>query len=76
MDKWTVSRMIQLLVGIAFITDYMVGKTTFSLVFGGMMFFQAVLNIGCFSSKGCSVPSQKNVKIESESKDVEYELVQ
>ncbi len=76
-SKWTIARGLQLVIGIAFLVDYFSGKSTFSMIFGGMMFFQAVLNVGCFSSKGCSTPAYDNSTntVNSDSDEVEYEVI-
>ena len=45
-------------VGIYFVWNYVEDGSKFSLFFGGLMLVQALLNVGCFSSKGCSTPEQ------------------
>jgi len=53
-SKWTIQRLIQLVVGSYFIWNYIEDSGRLSLIFGGVMAFQAIFNVGCFSSKGCS----------------------
>jgi len=53
-SKWTYQRLIQLAIGFYFIWNYSQSEDRLSLFFGGVMLFQAVFNVGCFSSKGCS----------------------
>ena len=57
-SKWTYKRVLQLGVGIYFAWNYVEDGGIFSLIFGGMMLFQALLNVGCFSTRGCSTPDQ------------------
>lgn len=71
--KWTFARGLQLAVGKFFLGNYFEEGGFFNAALGGIMFVQAVLNIGCFSSKGCSTPTYKNDK--SISEDIEYEEV-
>jgi len=76
--KWTWKRLIQLAVGIFFLWKYKEGGDTLALMFGTLMTVQAVLNIGCFSSRGCSTPtknhpdSNKNI----DEIDVDYEEIE
>ena len=56
-SKWSYHRLIQLAIGAYFIWNYSQSDDRLSLFFGGFMLFQAILNIGCFSSKGCSTTS-------------------
>ncbi len=60
-DKWTYKRVLQLVVGVYFIWNFVEVGGKLSLVFGLLMSIQALLNIGCFSSKGCTT---SNVKTE------------
>lgn len=53
-NKWTYMRLIQCVVGLYFIWNFIEDDSKLSLAFGILMLFQAVFNIGCFSSKGCS----------------------
>jgi len=69
-------RLAQLIVGIVFLGNYFDEGGFFHLVFGSMMSIQAVLNMGCFSSKGCSTPNypepnnRKNQDVEVEFEEV------
>ena len=77
LSKWTITRGIQLVVGVVFLNTYFSDGDFFGLAFGGLMFFQAVLNVGCFSSKGCSTsasePVTKMTKKDLGELEVEYE---
>ena len=69
-QKWTIQRFIQLAVGGYFFWNFMEDGGKLSLAFGFLMSFQAIFNVGCFSSKGCSTttngaepqPFAKNIK--------------
>jgi hypothetical protein len=41
-----------------FIWNYFEDGSNFSLAFGGLMLFQSMLNVGCFSSKGCNTDNK------------------
>ena len=78
LSKWTIPRGIQLVVGIFFLWDYFSDGGSLALAFGTMMFAQAALNIGCFSSRGCSTnPSydKNDTTTVSNEVEVEYEEV-
>ena len=53
LNKWTIKRLIQLVVGLFFIYYYTKDKSQVALVFGILMLAQAILNMGCFSTRGC-----------------------
>ncbi len=74
--KWTWQRFVQLAVGSYFLRDYFLDGGMLVLAFGGMMFAQAVLNIGCFSSKGCSTSLPNGDQaVFSEDTEIEYEEI-
>jgi len=73
-EKWSWKRIIQVIVGIYFIWNYIEDGMLFSLIFGGMMAFQAILNVGCFSTKGCAVPVNNNQDY-SDNDEVDFEEV-
>jgi len=50
--------LIQFAVGLYFIWNYIEDGSGFSMAFGGLMLFQSLLNVGCFSSKGCDTNSK------------------
>ena len=78
LSKWTIPRGIQLAVGIFFLWEYYSDGGSLALAFGIMMFAQAVLNIGCFSSRGCSTnPSydKNDTTTVSNEAEVEYEEI-
>jgi len=70
-NKWTYKRVLQSLVGIYFIWNYFEDGNQFSLFFGGLMLVQALLNIGCFSTKGCSTPNEEPEKMQPFAKKIE-----
>ena len=53
-NKWTYKRLLQFGVGLYFVWNYLEDGSNFSLAFAGLMLFQSLLNVGCFSSKGCA----------------------
>jgi hypothetical protein len=69
-SKWTYKRLLQSAVGIYFVWNYFEDGSKFSLFFGGLMLVQALLNVGCFSSKGCSTPDQNTDDSEAFAKDI------
>ena len=60
-NKWTYKRLIQFAVGLYFVWNYVEDGSNFSLAFAGIMLFQSMLNVGCFSSKGCST-NEENLR--------------
>ena len=75
-SKWTLPRLIQLVIGFFFLQSFFEGGEMFGLLFGGFMLAQAVLNIGCFSSKGCSTSyTDKNTDMDLNDLEVEYEVL-
>ncbi len=54
-SNWSIPRILQLLVGGYLIWNYIEDKMIFSLIFGAVMLYQAIMNVGCFSTKGCAV---------------------
>lgn len=74
-SKWTFMRFVQLGIGIAFLVSYIQEGGALSLGFAGLMMVQAVLNIGCFSSQGCSTPPYKDTDKHEMNQEVEYEEI-
>jgi hypothetical protein len=76
-DKWTWKRLIQLAVGAFFLWKYQQGGDSLALMFGILMAVQAVLNIGCFSSRGCSTPTNNHPDSNKsiDEIDVDYEEI-
>ncbi len=68
LNKWTIQRVIQLVIGSYFIWNFIEADGKLSLAFGIIMLFQAIFNVGCFSSKGCSTTT--TVKAEPFAKDI------
>lgn len=76
LSKWTIPRLIQLVIGGVFLYDYSADGGRLPLAFGGMMLGQAIFNVGCFSSKGCSTSVDTNDHSPiSDEVEVEYEEV-
>ena len=74
---WTYKRLIQLVVGIYFFWENYQHPSTFAILFGSVMTFQAIANVGCFSSKGCNPNIDKNEqKNFSEDDDIDYEEIE
>jgi len=69
-DKWTYKRVLHSLVGIYFIWNYLEDGSQFSLIFGGLMLVQALFNIGCFSTKGCSTPNEGSDEMQPFAKNI------
>ena len=69
-DKWTYKRVLQFLVGLYFVWNYMEDGSKFSMAFGGIMLIQALFNVGCFSTKGCSTPNEESDKIQPFAKNI------
>jgi hypothetical protein len=53
-NNWSYKRLIQLFFGIGLIIYALKTQQLFPKIFGVMMLVQAVINIGCFSTRGCS----------------------
>jgi len=73
-NKWTIQRFLQLLAGVYFIWNYVEDGMIFSLAFGALMSFQAILNVGCFSSKGCTTSTNNSTPF-SENDEIDFEEV-
>jgi hypothetical protein len=67
--KWTYKRLIQLFVGLFLIYYSTQDSNLFAKIFGVIMTGQALLNIGCFSTRGCETPFEKK-KQEDFSKEI------
>ena len=74
---WTYKRLIQLAVGIYFFWENYQHPSTFAILFGSIMTFQAIANVGCFSSKGCNPNIDKKAqKNFSEDDEIDYEEIE
>ncbi len=71
---WTIKRFMQLLVGFYFIWKHYQHPSYLALIFGGLILFQAIMYIGCFSSKGCAIP--QNTESYKEDTDIDFEEVE
>ncbi len=69
-NKWTYKRLIQFTVGLYFIWNYFEDGSKFSMVFGGIMLFQSLLNVGCFSSKGCDTNNKDAYNVQPFAKKI------
>jgi len=77
LNQWSYKRVIQLIAGIYFYWEYSNHFSTFALIFGSLMTFQAIANIGCFSTRGCNANIDKSVKENfSENDEVDFEEVE
>ena len=54
LQKWNYKRVIQLLFGIYFLYGFYDDGSFLFLLFGLIMSAQAILNVGCFSTRGCN----------------------
>lgn len=75
LSLWTIKRFLQLLFGLYFFWEYAKHPNLLALVFGLLMTFQAIMNVGCFSSKGCTTPNTGNKVKYDENQEVDYEEV-
>ncbi len=64
LKNWSYKRLIQLGIGIFLIYYYIQDSVLFALIFGILMLVQALLNIGCFSTKGCKTSFDEEDKKE------------
>ena len=71
LSKWTYQRLIQLGVGAYFIWNFIEADGKLSLAFGLFMSIQAVFNIGCFSTRGCSTSVSNTDKAQPFAKDIQ-----
>lgn len=75
--EWNYKRLIQLGFGLYFFWEYTQHPALFSLLFGGLMSFQAIFNVGCFSTRGCNPNIDHKQKEQfSEDDTVEYEEIE
>lgn len=70
LQKWTYKRGLQLIVGGYFIWNFIETEGKLSLAFGLLMSVQAILNIGCFSTKGCATSDESNTPIHPVAKNI------
>ncbi len=76
-SQWTYKRLIQLGVGMYFFWENYNHASTFAIVFGSIMTFQAIANVGCFSSKGCTPKIDKKLKEDfNENDEIEFEEIE
>ena len=67
--KWTYKRVLQAALGVFLVYYYTQDHNKFALAFGILMLIQALFNIGCFSTRGCSTPVEDD-KIQDFAKDI------
>jgi len=53
-NNWSTKRVVQLIFGLGLVLYAVQTQHLFPKIFGVMMLVQAILNIGCFSTRGCS----------------------
>jgi len=76
-NKWTYKRLIQLLVGVYFFWEYSNHASTFAVIFGSIMTFQAIANVGCFSTRGCNPNIDEKAKENfSEDDEIDFEEIE
>lgn len=74
---WTYKRVLQLAAGIYFFWEYSNQSSTIALIFGSIMTFQAIANVGCFSTRGCNPNiDKKMVEKFSEDEEIDFEEVE
>lgn len=59
LSKWNYKRLIQFGFGIFLIYYYLQDHNKFALAIAIIMLLQSLLNVGCFSTKGCNTPSDE-----------------
>lgn len=69
-SKWSYKRLIQAAIGTYFMWNFYADGSRLSLIFGGIMLVQAFLNVGCFSTRGCSTPEQNTDNSQPFSKEI------
>lgn len=75
-SKWNYKRLIQLGIGLYSIWEYFQDPLIFALLFGLLMIFQAILNIGCFSTRGCNSNIKEHEKENfSEHDELDFEEI-
>jgi hypothetical protein len=75
LELWTIKRVLQLLFGLYFLWENYKHPNIIALIIGIIMVYQAVMNVGCFSSKGCTVPNNKDKTVYDDNQEVEYDEV-
>lgn len=75
-NQWSYKRLIQLAAGIYFFWENSNHPSIFAIIFGSVMTFQAIANVGCFSTKGCSPNVNKNLKEDfNENEEIDFEEI-
>ena len=76
-SQWTYKRVLQLGVGMYFFWEYNNDPSTLALIFGSVMTFQAIANVGCFSTRGCNPNIDEKAKETfSEDDEIDFEEVE
>ena len=76
-SQWNYKRIIQLAFGIYFFWEYSKHASIFAVIFGSLMTFQAIANVGCFSTKGCNPNVDQKAKDNySEEDDIDFEEIE
>ena len=53
LKNWDFARIVRLILGILMAIYSMISQNYIFLVFGGLLLFQAIMNISCCGSAGC-----------------------
>ena len=77
LNQWTYKRLIQLAFGLYFFWEYSKHPSTLAVIFGSIMTFQAIANVGCFSTKGCTPQIDAKAKENfSEDDEIDFEEIE
>ena len=75
-NQWTYKRLIQLGFGLYFFWEYLQHESILAILFGVFMSFQAIANVGCFSSRGCTTNNiQRKNDTFSDDDDIDFEEI-
>lgn len=74
--NWNLTRVIGLILGTFFLGDFFATGNFLGLMFGGMVLFQVIMNVGCFAGS-CTTPMdpKRSVSTEEDADLVEVEVV-
>ncbi len=76
LNKWSYKRLIQLGFGVYFFWECIQNFSIFALLFALLMSFQAIFNVGCFSTQGCNPNIELSKKDDfSENDEIDFEEV-
>ncbi len=75
--NWNLTRVIGLVLGTFFVGDYIATGNFLGLMFGGIVLYQVILNVGCFAGS-CAVPIPNDDELDLSEEDadmVEAEII-